>query len=444
MRSSDASAAETAAEGAPAELYRFDNLTYYAEDGSCLVHIEGSRLGFFETNWLERRRIQRHLYETSWADARLEPQGDHGGARSGRPSVRMLLIGERETRTYETATGIQSSIHLWPGSRLIIAYVLQMRRGVASMRGLAVSEAALALVRVLIGQSKLPAASAVWLLTPGIQVAGNAAQSNKGVLPPSHDYTRTHHTHTRTHPHTFTPFPSATGPTTFDGAGLWGLARTARQEAPSLPLHSVDASGRLRELLPHLLSCPHEPEMALGDGVWRVPRLVRLSPSVAAGSQHLRLTMSSRGAIANLRSQRMATAARTLAAGEAEVEVRAVGLNFRDVLNVLGEYPGDPGPPGLDCSGVTSAFGEHVRHLGPALGATCFGFAFGSLASSARTDAGLLVRKPPHLSHEEACSLPITFSTVQNSPTLSHAHARLQCTHAQRGTLDPTMRISCC
>ena len=98
-----------------------------------------------------------------------------------------------------------------------------------------------------------------------------------------------------------------------------------------------------------------------------------------------------------------------------------------------------------DCSGVTSAFGERVRRLGPALGATCFGFAFGSLASSARTDAGLLVRKPPHLSHEEACSLPITFSTVRNSPTLSHAYApRLQCTHAQRGTLDPTMRLSCC
>ena len=33
------------------------------------------------------------------------------------------------------------------------------------------------------------------------------------------------------------------------------------------------------------------------------------------------------------------------------VSVRAVGLNFRDVLNVLGMYPGDPGDPGVhqDC-----------------------------------------------------------------------------------------------
>ena len=32
--------------------------------------------------------------------------------------------------------------------------------------------------------------------------------------------------------------------------------------------------------------------------------------------------------------------------GHALVAVGAVGLNFRDVLNVLGMYPGDPGAPG--------------------------------------------------------------------------------------------------
>ena len=32
--------------------------------------------------------------------------------------------------------------------------------------------------------------------------------------------------------------------------------------------------------------------------------------------------------------------------GQVQVAVSAVGLNFRDVLNVLGMYPGDPGMPG--------------------------------------------------------------------------------------------------
>ena len=45
------------------------------------------------------------------------------------------------------------------------------------------------------------------------------------------------------------------------------------------------------------------------------------------------------------------------AADVLQVIVRAVGLNFRDVLNILGMYPGDPGPPGGDCAGVVAEIG---------------------------------------------------------------------------------------
>ena len=38
---------------------------------------------------------------------------------------------------------------------------------------------------------------------------------------------------------------------------------------------------------------------------------------------------------------------RPLRPGQLRVHVTAVGLNFRDVLNVLGMYPGDPGAPGV-------------------------------------------------------------------------------------------------
>ncbi len=43
--------------------------------------------------------------------------------------------------------------------------------------------------------------------------------------------------------------------------------------------------------------------------------------------------------------------------GVLQVVVQAVGLNFRDVLNILGMYPGDPGEPGGDCAGVVTAVG---------------------------------------------------------------------------------------
>ena len=37
----------------------------------------------------------------------------------------------------------------------------------------------------------------------------------------------------------------------------------------------------------------------------------------------------------------------------------------RDVLNVLGMYPGDPGPPGSDCAGVIMHTGSAVQGLKP-------------------------------------------------------------------------------
>lgn len=40
----------------------------------------------------------------------------------------------------------------------------------------------------------------------------------------------------------------------------------------------------------------------------------------------------------------------------------AVGLNFRDVLNVLSMYPGDPGDPGGDVAGVVTAAGAEAAH----------------------------------------------------------------------------------
>lgn len=51
-----------------------------------------------------------------------------------------------------------------------------------------------------------------------------------------------------------------------------------------------------------------------------------------------------------------------LAPHEVALRVTAVGLNFRDVLNVLGMYPGDPGNPGGDVAGVVTASGAAAAH----------------------------------------------------------------------------------
>ncbi len=68
-----------------------------------------------------------------------------------------------------------------------------------------------------------------------------------------------------------------------------------------------------------------------------------------------------RGAIDNLRLTETEVLAPT--EGYVQVRVEAVGLNFRDVLNVLDLYPGDPGPIGGDFCGVVTELGPDVTRI---------------------------------------------------------------------------------
>ena len=92
--------------------------------------------------------------------------------------------------------------------------------------------------------------------------------------------------------------------------------------------------------------------------VQHAPRLV---PSHTASTPApFQLLPKPRGALQNLVPEPLHL---ELAAEDVLVEVHAVGINFRDVLNVLGMYPGDPGPPGADCAGVVVARGAAVCEL---------------------------------------------------------------------------------
>ena len=87
------------------------------------------------------------------------------------------------------------------------------------------------------------------------------------------------------------------------------------------------------------------------------------------------LPPTERGAIDNLRLTEKEVSAPD--EGYVQVRVEAAGLNFRDVLNVLGLYPGDPGPVGGDFAGTVTQLGEGVtglrdRSAGLRLHAGCF------------------------------------------------------------------------
>ena len=91
---------------------------------------------------------------------------------------------------------------------------------------------------------------------------------------------------------------------------------------------------------------------------------------------------------------------------EVEVLVRAVGLNFEDLLNVFGLDPlaGNQGPPGVDFSGIIVSVGSSVDGL--RVGDHVFGIAPGALNTYVRAQPANLRRLPVEISFDSAASLP--------------------------------------
>ncbi|KAB2576010.1 Phthiocerol/phenolphthiocerol synthesis polyketide synthase type I PpsC [Lasiodiplodia theobromae] len=98
---------------------------------------------------------------------------------------------------------------------------------------------------------------------------------------------------------------------------------------------------------------------------------------------------------------------------EVEVQVRAVGLNFRDVLNAMGLNLGVPGPLGADCAGVVSRVGSNVQKW--RVGDEVLGIARGCLRSYAITNHRRLIAKPTDMTFEQAASVASVYATVYQS-----------------------------
>jgi NADPH:quinone reductase-like Zn-dependent oxidoreductase/acyl carrier protein len=99
--------------------------------------------------------------------------------------------------------------------------------------------------------------------------------------------------------------------------------------------------------------------------------------------------------------------------GQVEIEVCAASLNFRDVMKALGLYPTDGDDYmmlGDECAGRIVAVGEGVEGL--QTGDEVIAIAPGSLASHVTTLAAFVMRKPAHVTFEEAATMPVVFLTA--------------------------------
>jgi amino acid adenylation domain-containing protein len=209
----------------------------------------------------------------------------------------------------------------------------------------------------------------------------------------------------------------------------WGLAQVIRQEYPELGCVTVDLDRQVepldavQPLLQELLAPDAETQIAYRHGIRHVARLQRYEAGAGARiqppSQPFRVRMAQYGLLEKL--QLIPLTRQAPGPHEVEIQVHAAGLNFRDVLNVLGmleEYyaqalgiteAGDV-PLGFECAGVVSAVGELVSGL--QVGDEVIAMADGSLASFVTVSADNVAHKPAHLNFAEAATIPVAFATA--------------------------------
>jgi NADPH:quinone reductase len=100
-------------------------------------------------------------------------------------------------------------------------------------------------------------------------------------------------------------------------------------------------------------------------------------------------------------------------AGWAVVSVKAVGVNFPDVLIIEDKYqfkPPRPFSPGGEISGIVKSVGEGVTHVKPG-DRVLANTGSGGMAQELAVEAGRLVKIPDAMPFDEASAFIMTYGT---------------------------------
>ena len=212
-------------------------------------------------------------------------------------------------------------------------------------------------------------------------------------------------------------------------APAWGFARVLTNEHPELGTVMVDlpaaASPDMTDEIEALAricaeGAGDETEIALRGARTHVARIRAetldglrrraLDPRPAAAGTAFRLDALKTGALDNL----MLTEARLRepGPGEVEIDVAFTGLNFRDVMKVMGIYPTEGDEPlvlGDEVAGTIRRVGPGVDDLAP--GDRVMAIAPG-FASRTVVGRGFVAKLPDGVPLEGGATIPITFVTV--------------------------------
>ncbi|MEO0867219.1 MAG: SDR family NAD(P)-dependent oxidoreductase [Cyanobacteria bacterium J06642_11] len=188
-------------------------------------------------------------------------------------------------------------------------------------------------------------------------------------------------------------------------APLWGLVQTLQLEHPELQCTRIQAEN-VEMLTAELLADSAETQVRVGMRSRQVARLEEFnvidSPTQLVSTQP--------GTLNGLSWQPMALP--EPGANEVAIQVQATGLNFRDVLIAMDQYP-EAAPLGCECVGTVTRVGTNVRDLKP--GQTVMAITGESFANGVVVHQDLVAPVPQNITAIEAATLPVAFTTAYYS-----------------------------
>jgi acyl transferase domain-containing protein/NADPH:quinone reductase-like Zn-dependent oxidoreductase/NAD(P)-dependent dehydrogenase (short-subunit alcohol dehydrogenase family)/acyl carrier protein len=366
------------------------SLRLLGEDGSMVAEIEGFRCAALDQGRRETQEMNDCFYEIQWREKERESKlqsvvkgswlfiGDTQPVASEALTV-LKMAGEKCETVPRVA---ELDARLAPGASIgRVIYLAHSNGADPAVKANRLCDEVLQIVRKLTARGMNPQLS---IVTQGAQPAGMDGK-----------------------------------PPAIAQSPLLGLTRVAMNEHVELHCRLIDlslspSSVEIRSLIDELRTNAVEEEVALREAARYVPRLSRLAvkPKCTKGADTpFRLEVVKPGVLDNV--EFCAIERRPPQAGEVEIKVRAAGLNFRDVMKVLGIYPIEQPIDQLlgdECAGRVTAVGAGVTRFREgdeviAISPACF-------SSFLTVNAAFVVRKPEHLLFEEAVTIPVTFLTA--------------------------------
>ena len=202
---------------------------------------------------------------------------------------------------------------------------------------------------------------------------------------------------------------------------LWGLGRAAAMENPEFHTRLIDldpaesASDSAARLAAELHAGGDEDQIAYRRGERLVPRLMpaadMLATAQASGREltvpsdgPMRLRLGATGSFDGLNYEGFSR--RAPGPGQVEIEVRAAGLNFSDVLKAMGLYPGitdEIVPLGIECVGRGDG-GRRRRRRGSTSAMRCWASPRTASPRMPSPPSTPWCRKPPTSTDDEAAA----------------------------------------